>query len=66
MLQMKIYQEYSSQSSLTSFTKYQIIVFNLKVFMFKEILLLSSKSLKKAVGEKAQTMYFSLTWRTDI
>lgn len=60
---MKIYEECTSKSSLNSFTKYQTIVFNLKVFMFKEFLLSSSKSLKRAVGEKAQVMYlsFSLT-----
>lgn len=56
-----MYEECTSQSSLTSFTKYQIIVFNSKVFMLKEILLLSSQSLKKAVGEEAQAKYFSLT-----
>lgn len=61
MLRVKIYEECTSQSSLTSFTKYQIIVFNSKVFMLKEILLLSSQSLKKAVGEEAQAKYFSLT-----
>lgn len=60
---MKMYEEHTSKSSLNSFTKYQTIVFNLKVFMFKEILLSSSKSLKKAKGEKAQVMClsFSLT-----
>lgn len=59
MLPVRTYEECISQSSLTSSTKYQIIVFNLKVFVFKEIQLLSSQSLKKAVGEKAQAMYFS-------
>lgn len=57
---MKINEECTSQSSLTSFTKYQIILFNLKVFVFKEILLLSSQSLKKAGGEKAQVLFFDL------
>lgn len=60
MLRVKINEEYTSQSSLTSFTKYQIILFNLKVFVFKEILLLSSQPLKKAGGEKAQVLFFDL------
>lgn len=63
MLRIKIYEDRTSKTSLNSFTKYQTIVFNLKLFMFKEILLLSSKSLKKTAGEKAQVMClsFSLT-----
>lgn len=63
---MKRYEEHNSESSFNSFTKYQAIMFNLKVFMFKEILLSSSKSLKNAALERAQVMYFCflLTWRT--
>lgn len=58
---MKIYGEHTNKSSLIFFTKYKTIMFNLKVFVFKEIVLSSSKSLKKAVGEKAQIMYFSFS-----
>lgn len=56
-----MYQECTRQSSLTSSTKYQIIAFNLKVLMFKELLLLSSPSLKKAGGEQAQAKCFSFS-----
>lgn len=60
---MKRYGEHTSESSFNYFTKYQAIMFYLKVFMFKEILLSSSKSLKNAAVEKAQVMYlfFPLT-----